>query len=155
MNKIPEELLSKILRRALSKGGDYADIYVEHERPLSIQLEDDKIEKLSSGVDAGIGVRVLFDFKSAYAYSNDFSESSLLAVADAVSRAAGNAGQSDMTMDLTRLRPSIDFEIKKNPRDVEMSDKIALMENANRAAKAVSSKIRQVSRTCRRPGDLR
>jgi len=145
MNIIPEEILLKTLNRALSKGGDYADIYVAHERPLSIQLEDDKIEKLSSGVDAGVGVRVLFDYKSAYAFSNDFSESSLLAVADAVSRAAGDARQPDMTMDLTLLRPTVDFQIKKNPRDVKMKDKIALMENANRVAKAVSSRIRQVS----------
>jgi TldD protein len=87
MIKIPEELLAKIIRKALSNGGDYADIFVGHERPMTIQLEDDKIEKIVSGVDSGVGVRVIFGDKSAYAYSNDFSEDSLINIASAVSSA--------------------------------------------------------------------
>jgi len=50
MIKIPEELLAKIIRKALSNGGDYADIFVGHEKPMTIQLEDDKIEKLSQAL---------------------------------------------------------------------------------------------------------
>ncbi|MEW6715833.1 MAG: DNA gyrase modulator, partial [Nitrospirota bacterium] len=78
MKQISDELLAKIIKKALSSGGDYADVYIEHTRPLSMQLEDGKIEKLSSGVDSGVGVRVIFGEKSAYAYSNDFSSDSLL-----------------------------------------------------------------------------
>ena len=57
MNRVPDELLAKMIKKALSNGGDYADVFIEHQRPLSIVLEDDKIEKLISGIDAGIGVR--------------------------------------------------------------------------------------------------
>ena len=59
MIKIPDELLMKILKRALSNGGDYADVFIHNDRPTAIQLEDDKIEKIVSGVDAGVGVRVV------------------------------------------------------------------------------------------------
>ena len=79
MNRVPDELLSKLLKKALSKGGDYADIFIEETKPLTIQLEDDKIEKLTSGVDSGIGIRVIFNGKSAYAYSMIFLKSRLQA----------------------------------------------------------------------------
>ncbi len=145
MNRVPDELLSKIIKKSLVNGGDYADVFIEHQNPLTIQLEDDKIEKLSSGIDHGIGVRVVYGEKSAFAYSNDFSEESLLDIAGTVSRAVKDGKEAAATFDLTRVRPSVDFKIKYNPGTVEMKKKIALVENANRAAKGISDKIKQVS----------
>ena len=145
MIKIPEELLSKILKKALSNGGDYADVFIAHERPLSIQLEDDKIEKIVSGIDSGVGVRVVFGGKSAYAYSNDFSEGSLFNIAGAVSSAVRENRERETVFDLRKVRPSVDFIIKHYPQDVAMEKKILLVENANKAAKGISSKIKQVS----------
>ncbi|UCH82459.1 MAG: TldD/PmbA family protein [Nitrospiraceae bacterium] len=129
----------------MSTGADYGDIFIEHQRPLTIQLEDDKIEKLSSGVDAGIGVRVVFGDKSAYAYSNDFSEHSLFDIAETVSRAVKDKDKADRTFDLTKINPLVNFDIIRNPGDVDMTRKISLVENANRAAKNISSSISQVS----------
>ncbi len=166
-NMIPDELLSEIIRKALSSGGDYADVFIEHTSSLSIQLEDDKIEKLTSGVDSGIGVRVIFWDKSAYAYSNDFSEDSLFSIAESVSRAVnpvrkpGWGGRSplsngvkkekwkDIIIDLRKVRPSVDFRIKYDPRDVEMKKKVLLVEEANTAAKGISPAIKQVAITYR------
>jgi TldD protein len=146
MKRLPDELLSRILKSALSRGGDYADVFIEHIEPMSIQLEDDKIEKLSSGVDAGIGVRVVFGDKSAYAYSNDFSEDSLFSVAETVSRAVREKhGKGEGVFDLTSRRPDVDFFIKYNPRDVEVKKKINLLEAANRAGRGISDRIKQIA----------
>lgn len=145
MIRLPDELLIKIMNRALSNGGDYADVFIEHDEPLVIQLEDGKIEKISSGIDAGTGIRVIYGDKSAFAYSNDFSESSLIDIAGTVSRAVKEGKEKDSVYDLTAVSPPVDFSIKSNPRNVEMKKKISLVENANKAAKDISSKIKQVS----------
>jgi TldD protein len=145
MNRIPDGLLATILRKSLINGGDYADVYIEQERPLSIQLEDEKIEKLSSGIDCGIGVRVIFGDKTYYAYSNDFSEESLFSIAGTVSRAVTGGHGRELTFDLKKLSPTVDFKIKHNPEDIAIKEKISLIERANRAARGVSPKIKQVS----------
>jgi TldD protein len=145
MKRISDELIAGIIKKSLVNGGDYADVFIEQERPLAIQLEDDKIEKLSSGIDSGIGVRVIFGDKSAYAYSNDFSEESLYGIAETVSRAVRGGTGRELTFDLRKLRPSVDFKIKYNPADVAIKEKIALVEKANKAARNVSSKVKQVS----------
>lgn len=105
MNKMPGELLLKILKRVLTNGGDYADIFIEHTGLLSIQLEDDKIEKITSGVDAGVGIRVISGEKTAYAYSNDFSENSLLNIADSVRRAVREGKERVININLMKVSP--------------------------------------------------
>ena len=143
MNKISDELAAKIIKKAVSKGGDYADVFIEHKRHVSIQLEDNKIEKIVSGTDAGIGIRIIFRGKSAYAYSNDFSEDSLFNLAETVSKAAKDG--KDTTINLKKIKPNLDFMIKLSPQDVSMERKIILAENANKIARAVSPKISQVA----------
>jgi TldD protein len=146
MKKISHGVLAGLLKKALSNGGDYADVYMENTKPLLIQLEDNKIDKVISGVDSGIGIRVVFGDKSAYAYSNDFSEDSLFTIAEAVSSAVKNKDdRKEFNFNLTKLKPAVDFNIKHNPADVEMKKKIHLVESANKAANGVSSKIKQAS----------
>lgn len=144
MNAVPYELLSKLIKKALSKGGDYADIFIEHTRSTFIQIEDDKVEKLVTGLDAGIGIRVLIGEKSAYAYGNDFSEKALYELASAVSKAALNKDR-DVTLDLRKIKSPVDFTIKLKPEDVVIDKKIRLIENANKAARGAGSEIKQVS----------
>jgi TldD protein len=140
-----------VLKRALRNGGDFADIYLERSTPLSIVCEDDRIEKVISGLDCGAGVRVLFGRRTAYAYSNDVSMSSLLELADAVSQAsAGAGGQGAHTViNLSRKRPAADFVIRKAPETVPTVQKVALVNSANAAARAVDPRIRQVMATYR------
>jgi len=145
MNRISDGLIAEIIRKSLISGGDYADVYIEQERPLSIHLEDDKIEKLLSGIDCGLGVRVISGGKSYYAYSNDFSEESLFSIAGTVSRAVKEGQGSRLTYDLRKLRPVVEFKIKHNPEDISTREKISLIERSNRAARGVSPKIKQVS----------
>lgn len=144
MIPIPQELLSKLVKKALSRGGDYADIFIEHTSSTLIQIEDNKLEKLSSGVDAGVGIRVISGEKSAYVYSNDFSSKTLLKLADTVSKVA-HEKHKDTIVDLRKIKPVVDFKIKFNPDDTPIDRKTLLMKNANGAAWGVSSKIKQVS----------
>jgi TldD protein len=148
--RITDELMSKIIKRAVSKGGDYADLFIEHRHQLSIQLEDNKIEKIVSGIDSGIGVRVIAHGKSAYAYGNDFSEASLLSLAETASKAANE--QKDKIINLKKIKPLVRLEITHDPQDISIEQKVSLLETANKASRAVSPKIRQVTMNYR---DLR
>ncbi|HEX9021530.1 MAG TPA: DNA gyrase modulator, partial [Nitrospirota bacterium] len=60
-----------VLKKALQSGGEFADIFVERSAPFSIVCEDNKIEKVVSGVDSGAGVRLIFGQRTAYAYTNE------------------------------------------------------------------------------------
>jgi TldD protein len=117
-----------VLKKALSSGGEFAEIFIERSAPFSIVCEDSKIEKVVSGLDHGAGVRLIFGQRTAYAYTNELTTESLLEIADAV-RQAATKGARGTVIDLTRKRPRTDFSVLKSPRDVETSRKVEIVLN--------------------------
>lgn len=134
-----------LFKRALRNGGDFADIFVERSTPLSIVCEDDRIENVLSGLDAGAGIRLVFSGRSAYAYTNELSQSSLEQLADAVSQAGSGGERDSVVIDLTKKRPQHDFVIKKDPSAAGTDGKVGIVRSANAAARSVDLRIRQVT----------
>ena len=141
---LDKELLTKALKKAISSGGEYAEIFVENKKPTLIHLEDSKIEKVISGVDYGLGIRLIYDGRTAYAYSNDLSEESLLNAASEVSKAASKKA-TDSIIDLKTKSPSVSFDIRLFPENVPVEKKISLVRKVDNIARGYDSRIRQVS----------
>ena len=51
--------LKEILNAALSAGADFAEIFIEQKESTVISCEDSKIEKINTGIDYGMGIRVI------------------------------------------------------------------------------------------------
>ena len=115
----------KILKAALKRGGDFADIYMEETVNTSIVCEEDRIEKVISGRDRGLGLRVIFNFKTAYAYTNDLTEKGLLTLADTVSKAVKD-GRTKKDISLLKKEISQGFDIKIPPSDTDLLKKVEL-----------------------------
>jgi TldD protein len=139
-----KELQISLINRALSSGGDYADIFTEHRRHTSLVLEDRKLEKIAYGTEAGTGIRLITRGKTAYAFSNDMSRETLLQAASEVRRAAAGKALPPV-MDLTTSRPAVDFQIKLFPDDISVKDKISLVRDADNIARSFDSRIKQVT----------
>src|SRR5512140_1684373 len=136
--------LSRILRCALSEGGEFADIYFEEGSSTSIVCEDGKIEKVLAGTDRGIGIRVISDLRTAYAFTNEVTEPALLALAETVCRAVkGNV--FDRAIDLRPRVVGPSFPIAVPPAEFPLDDKIALVTRADRAARSADPRVRQVA----------
>jgi TldD protein len=141
---LDKELLTKVLKKTISSGGEYAEIFVENKKSTLIRLEDSKIEKVIAGVDYGLGIRLIYDSRTAYAYSNDLSEESLLKAASEVSKAASKKA-IDSIIDLKTKSPSVSFGIRLFPENVPAEKKISLVRKADNIARGYDSRIRQVS----------
>jgi TldD protein len=137
-----------VLKKALSGGGEFADIFIERNTPLSIVCEDGRIEKVLSGVDWGAGVRLIVGLRTAYAYTNEVTTASLLELADAVRQAAA-AGERRPIINLVRKMPRTACPVKKAPDAVSTAEKAAMVLRANTAAHAFDPRIRQVMVTYR------
>ncbi|MGE5174146.1 MAG: TldD/PmbA family protein [Betaproteobacteria bacterium] len=138
-----------VLRKALSSGGSYADIFIEQSLPFSLVCEDSRIEKVFSGIDCGAGVRLVFGQRTAYAYTNELTTGSLLDIADAVRHAARGVSVGAESINLCKKKPRIDFPIVKAPEGVEPSRKVEIVLRANVVARAFDRRIRQVLVTYR------
>ena len=70
---ITEGDLSAYLSEALSRGGNYADLYFEYLLTSSISIDESIVKSATQGVSMGVGVRVLAGERTGYAYSDDLS----------------------------------------------------------------------------------
>lgn len=117
---------------------------MEKKRSAGISCEAGKIERVISGVDAGAGIRVLSGESTAYAYTNDLSREGLLEAAKIV-RHAAVSGNKGVNMDLVKVMPQVDFKFKERPEEVSTERKAAVVEAADKAARAVDKEqIKQV-----------
>ncbi|HEX4014064.1 MAG TPA: metallopeptidase TldD-related protein [Candidatus Cybelea sp.] len=99
-----EALLSKLLDRALRRGGEYADVFCERRRTVTYRLQDGRIHDSSYGVTLGVGVRVVIGESAGFACSDDLTEGALFEAADAASLIArtssgGKAGAADLRIE--------------------------------------------------------
>jgi TldD protein len=135
--------VTAILRRALSQGGDLADIYYEDTSFTSIACEDGKVERVLAAVDRGIGLRVISEFRTTYAYTNQLSFESLLLLADTVSRGV-RGGSFQGEINLCGRERGAGFRIAIPPDQIALAEKVALVGRADRAARGLDERIRQV-----------
>lgn len=141
---VDQQLLKEVIDLALSNGGDFADIFVEHKQATGIGVEGGKIERVHSGIDMGVGIRVLNGDSTAYAYTNDLSREGLLDAAQVVSHAS-RGRKGDYHLDLRRVEPLVDFAVVERPDMVKPERKVEAVQAADRAARAVDvDKIKQV-----------
>src|SRR3972149_10289125 len=82
----------KILREVLREGGEFADLYFEQTRSIAIVCEEDRIEKVISGLDLGVGLRVLLGGKTIYSFTNEITEEALIDLAGQISRVVKENG---------------------------------------------------------------
>ena len=78
--------VEKIIKTLLKNGGDYAEIFFERRNETNITFENRKIEKAQSGVDTGIGLRVLYNGNTFYSYTNNLNEKNILNLAKSLSK---------------------------------------------------------------------
>ena len=140
--------VSAVLKKALSNGGDFADVFIEKSFPLTIICEDNRIDKIYSGREWGAGVRLVFGQRTAYAYTNEITTESLLELAGAVMQAAaGSAHYGDIN--LCRRTAHTVFPIRRDPDQIDTSRKTDMVLQANKAARGIDKSIRQVQVTYR------
>lgn len=70
---LSQQELGQVLSAALSRGGNYADVFLEHTAASSMELQDGQVSQATSVVLYGAGVRVLCGERTGYAYTMDLS----------------------------------------------------------------------------------
>jgi len=149
IDKIPFE---KILREALREGGEFADLFFEQTHSIVVICEEDRIEKVVSGLDRGIGLRILFDGRTIYSFTNQVSKEALFELAKMMSHAVKEEIEGQR-IDFTRCdRPYISSDqflnppitIEKKPEGLSIGEKVSAVKRANDVARKLDHHIRQV-----------
>jgi TldD protein len=136
--------LEAYLGEALSRGGDYADLYFEYRINHSVVLEEQIVKSATKGISLGVGVRVVSGEKTGYAYSDSLDRQHILKAARTAAFIANTSPEGGrigiQPLENTRNL----YAIPVLPADLEIVEKIALLQQADQAARAYDSRIKQV-----------
>jgi TldD protein len=142
----------KILSEALREGGEFADLHFEQTRSVVIVCEEDRIEKAISGLDMGVGLRVLFGGRTIYSFTNHITEEALFDLAWKISRVVKEDGEGRVINlvphpDTSLSNPLIgksSFPIERDPKDISIGEKVSVVKRANDVARRLDPHVQQV-----------
>ncbi len=142
---VSSSVCERVLSRALSRGGTFAEIFIEDSRNFSMSLRDGRIENAALSRPYGAGVRVYDGLRSIYVYTCDVSETGLLRAADRAAAAVTDTPKAAGDVRLAeRVHPDI-HPVKTPFLSVEAARRADVLRQADQAARAVSPSIVQVS----------
>ena len=119
--KVTEQQIQSLVGTALSRGGDFADLYFEHTTFFNLILRDGNVSSGGFHTDYGVGIRVLKGEKTGYAYSENLEMSEMVKAAEAAS-AIAQAGGSSLSYGRVSARTTPDlYPMQQNWRDMQAS----------------------------------
>ena len=142
---VTEKMIREALGVALSRGGDYADLYFEHSVLNSLGLEDGEVNRGYRQVQLGVGVRVVKGDQTGYGFTEDLTLDALkgtartaAAIADGPGRAA--PARFHFAKDLPNRYP-----VKTRWEDVKTEQRLPILTSLNARAFALDGRVKKVN----------
>nr|WP_315479579.1 metalloprotease TldD [uncultured Rhodoferax sp.] len=142
---LDESHLTKALNEIKAHQVDEADLYFQYTRSEGWSLEEGIVKTGSFSIDQGVGVRAVSGEKTAFAYSDDISEASLLDAARTV-RTISSAAQSKRTKTpSTKIASSRKLYAGVDPiSTLDSTTKVELLGKVEKLARAKDPRVIQV-----------
>ncbi|WP_075257936.1 metalloprotease TldD [Herbaspirillum camelliae] len=141
------------LRTALSKGGDFADLYVKSSEFEHWALEGGRVNRGRYDQDLGFGLRVLHGDQSLLATASSLDLASIMRAADAVSSSRAQAASPVAAIRIEGGKKT--YYAPLDPLLALSADgKISLLETVNALARAYDSRVVEVNASLSLSRDL-
>jgi TldD protein len=124
---ITDALCKKVLAEALSKGGDFADLYFEHTISNSLGLEDKKVDRAYTSVNLGVGIRTVKGDQVGYGFTQELTEKSMMAAA-AMAATITNGSATPVAGKFTAVKTG-DYYPLTGTKPVPLAPRLSLVEN--------------------------
>lgn len=129
---LSREEMETLLKAALARGGDFADVFLERKLRRNMEMDDGKVTTVHFGIDQGVGIRVIENEVTGYAFSDDLSTKKLTEAARVASEVAHSSGRS---VSVSRVKAPRRIYARVPLESASEKDRLELMKRADRAAR--------------------
>lgn len=141
---VTQDDMRKILEIALSKGGDFSELFFEYRIANTVRMEEDIIKDSSQRISLGVGIRVIKGEQTGYGYTNDLSFEKMKQTALTAAAISSTGGKKPVA-DLKEKDVGIQvYDLNKPLHDLKLQSKVDLVRRAYDAAAKYDSKITKV-----------
>lgn len=142
---LDKKIASEIIHEAIANGADFCDIFVERTTNQNITYKSSSVKDIQSGIDFGIGVRLIFGEQALYAYTNSTKKDDLISM----TKNLAAHYKRNKKIDLGPLNFSKAVEYKNvmavSDTEVELSHKIAVLHKLDQLTRKESEAVSQVN----------
>jgi len=143
---LPADRIAKVLAAAMSRGGEFAEVYMERTIITAVILEEHRIKSAQTGLSQGVGVRVISGAKVGYAYSDDLEDDALIRAAKTAALVASGSG-SEKAFAVSRVPVPSYYNVATPLADIAVARKAELVLRADKAGRAYDKRVKQVNAT--------
>jgi TldD protein len=142
---LDETHLLRALAEITARRVDDADLYFQYTRSEGWSLEEGIVKTGSFSIDQGVGVRAVSGEKTAFAYSDDISEASLLDAARTVRTISAAAGTGRAKVGSKKIAGGRSVYEPVDPiATLDSTAKVQLLERAEKLARSKDPRVAQV-----------
>jgi len=142
---VTERMISETLTAALSRGGDFADVFFQHKIGADLSLEDGAVNRAYASVELGVGVRVVKGDQTGYGYTEELTPEALVAAArTAATIADGPSRPGPVALHVAPARASR-YPLVRPWEEVRPEEKLPLLVDLEQRAFAADPRIRKVN----------
>jgi TldD protein len=141
---IDAALAERLLAIALSRGGEYADLFFEYRAAGGFVFDEGILKSASRGVSMGLGVRVQKGDATGYAYVERLDWDAMKRAAETAATIASGGGSTVPVVVARSLDVPRRYELEQVTLDVPGIHKRTLLERAATAAHAYDRRVAKV-----------
>jgi TldD protein len=137
---IDENLIRRTIATAMEGGGDYCDVYFQHQISNYVGLEDKSVNRAYSQIDFGVGIRVLKGDQTGYSFTEVLSPEAIRLAA----KTAANIASSPQKIKPVefKLHPTPNYyPIKTSWEAVKIDQKIPYLQTINDKVFSLDNRI--------------
>lgn len=142
--QVGKEDMDKLLGAALSKGADFADLFFEYRISSALSFEEDQVKSARRGIVSGVGIRAVKGDQVGFAFSEDLTLDKMKEAALAAAAIANDKLARVKAVGISEIRPKNLYPVAELTTSADLNKKLALIKEANEAAKGHSPKIIRV-----------
>ncbi|MBR5736010.1 MAG: TldD/PmbA family protein [Bacteroidales bacterium] len=142
--KVDIEMLQRLIAIAMSRGGDYADLFFEFSSLDEMQLRDRKVSSVGQHVDYGVGIRVLKGEQTGYAYSESTEWDKMEKAAATAAAIADGLVQAPRPVCVTEIRHPSYYPSEDSWKAFDSSRRIDFLQRLNDSVYALDGRITNV-----------
>jgi len=136
--------IDKLLAAALARGGDYADLYFEYRVANSVNIEEQIVKQATKSIAQGVGVRVITEDKTGYAYTDEIAFDAIRRAAETASHIARSGGSNQLEgVNATPTSLNL-YAVEAPVSSIDLTRKIELIKQGDKAARGFDPRIREV-----------
>ena len=135
-------LAESIINKALAQGADFCDIFIERKQQLTFKQSSNKLDSINTGIDFGLGIRLLYGSEVYYGTASSLDESELLKIVESLKPSQTQHLNRSTALALKHIDLSLNSSLLKNEA---WEEKISQLSKIDNYLRSLSEKITEVN----------